>query len=1008
MHVECPFCQRRLEYSGEPPRFCAYCGKGLGTDAPASGVVDLAYAPTQVPHQVVADEPTRDFHPSTAAMPVPEPDPERIGGYRLLRRLGGGGMGTVYEAEQESTGRRVALKLISKDYATSKDALARFRQEGRLASQISHPRCVFVLAVDEEAGRPYIVMELMPGHTLSDEVKRRGPLSVDEAMAKIADVIDGLRVAHQLGLVHRDVKPSNCFLQRDGRVKIGDFGLSKSLARRAEAETTGHGASLTRTGAFLGTPLYAAPEQVKGEKVDQQADVYAVCATLYFLLAGKAPFEGTGDALSVMARIVADDPRPLRELVPGIPAQLDQIVLKGLQRDRRQRWRDLSALRTALAPFLPQRFGYVGLGLRAGAVALDYLLLAIGFSLLQALLHFLHPTLVPENELEILLSVPTHLLLGILLPNVMTFLYFTLMESWLGATLAKWMLGLRVVDQATGRRGSWGRIAVRSGAFLAPFLVAQVVLLLLFPPPEGGLAALNGEEDLAPQAATFLFLVSVVFPIVSMGVGLAVICAPMRRSNGYRGFHELASGTRVIARRLGWLRPRARHRLAAVELPLEDSVADQRFGGFNVRGSYRLDDRSSILVAQESGLERPVWIWRRDAGTPPVPVPRQELSRESRWRWLSSGRDEGGQWDAFLAVPGQTLADAVLTQGPMSWTETRPLLEQLVDELLQAEADGTLPPDLDLGHLWLRTDGHLQLLDLSLLPRTKSTGGSCPDQQRRLLREFVCLCLEGQLREPTDVSPPRVALPLHVPGLLAGLFTDADTPLDLKALKQSLEETDNLPTEVSRGRRLVHLVGHAVAVSMGFAFVMLAAALLAFGFEITEVSATATATSPASTTAAASPAANATARRAGLRVTAGTNERKKDWEFEVGSDRRQRRLLLLGSTALYLFVMVGWSVATRGGLLFTLLGLGLSSVRGGPLSRKRCGLRTLLALLPILLFLVFNARAEFIGISSTNTTQQNVAAMLLVVYLLAMLGLAMWRPTASWYDHLAGSRVVPR
>src|SRR5208337_2581168 len=147
------------------------------------------------------------------------------------------------------------------------ETLLRFRQEGKLASSLAHPRCVFVLAADEEAGRPYIVMELMPGANLDDLVRDKGPLPPEQAIAKILDVIDGLGEAHRLGLVHRDVKPSNCFLEADGRVKIGDFGLSKSLVNDSQ---------LTRTGAFLGTPLYASPEQIRKDRVDLQTDVYSV------------------------------------------------------------------------------------------------------------------------------------------------------------------------------------------------------------------------------------------------------------------------------------------------------------------------------------------------------------------------------------------------------------------------------------------------------------------------------------------------------------------------------------------------------------------------------------------------------------------------------------------------------------------------------------------------------------------------------------------------------------
>jgi serine/threonine protein kinase len=254
-------------------------------------------------------------------------------------------MGAVYEAEDAATGRRVAVKLISPSYAGSAESAARFRKEGRLAGRIVHPRCVHVLKVDEEAGRPYIVMELMPGQTLQDLVQQNGPLPVAEAVAKILDVVDGLREAHRHKVIHRDVKPSNCFLEANGRVKVGDFGLAKSLV---DAE------QLTRAGTFLGTPLYAAPEQVQAEPLDQQSDLYSVAATLYFLLAGRAPHQ-SGDPAATMARIVLDDAPSLRGLRPDVPPELDRVVLRGLERSRSKRWGDLGEFRKALQPFRPAR-----------------------------------------------------------------------------------------------------------------------------------------------------------------------------------------------------------------------------------------------------------------------------------------------------------------------------------------------------------------------------------------------------------------------------------------------------------------------------------------------------------------------------------------------------------------------------------------------------------------------------------------------------------------------------
>src|ERR1051326_1675574 len=251
MQLECPRCQRVLEFSGERPSFCGYCGVPL-PKAELGATVTLGEVATVA-------------RPAT----VEGQQPQSVRGYRLVRRLGAGGMGTVFEAEETATGRRVALKLIAGQVAESAEVVERFRREGQLASTIAHPRCVFVLAADEDAGRPFIVMELMPGSTLKDLVDQQGPLAPEQAIAKILDVIEGLQEAHRLGVLHRDVKPSNCFLEADGRVKVGDFGLARSLAVDAH---------LTATGAFLGTPLFASPEQLKGEPIDVRSDVYSVAA----------------------------------------------------------------------------------------------------------------------------------------------------------------------------------------------------------------------------------------------------------------------------------------------------------------------------------------------------------------------------------------------------------------------------------------------------------------------------------------------------------------------------------------------------------------------------------------------------------------------------------------------------------------------------------------------------------------------------------------------------------
>jgi serine/threonine protein kinase len=191
---------------------------------------------------------------------VPSPALPRIcGGFRLVRELGRGGMGVVYEAEELDSGRAVALKVLAADLSVSGEAFERFRREARLAAAISDAHCVFVYGAHQVEGAPAIAMELVGGETLQEKVARGDTIPIETAVRWIIDVVDGLEAAHRAGVLHRDVKPSNCFVTLDGRVKIGDFGLSRALERDVE---------LTQSGQFLGSPLYASPEQIRGRSVD--------------------------------------------------------------------------------------------------------------------------------------------------------------------------------------------------------------------------------------------------------------------------------------------------------------------------------------------------------------------------------------------------------------------------------------------------------------------------------------------------------------------------------------------------------------------------------------------------------------------------------------------------------------------------------------------------------------------------------------------------------------------
>ena len=264
------------------------------------------------------------------------------GGYRVFEPLGRGGMGTVYAAEEQATGRAVALKVLSQEHEYSDQAWKRFEREALLAAAIAHPRCVFVYGVARVEGRPAIAMERMPGRTLQDELDDGRRYSVDEACELALAVLDGLAAAFRAGVIHRDVKPSNCFLDGEGGVKIGDFGISRALENPGD---------LTLAGQFLGSAHYASPEQVQGGEVDGTSDIYSLGATLYALLTGKPPYEGRTLG-EVLARVIAKPVPDVRAARSDVPDKLAALLNQAMARRPSARFRDLEEMRLALTPFV--------------------------------------------------------------------------------------------------------------------------------------------------------------------------------------------------------------------------------------------------------------------------------------------------------------------------------------------------------------------------------------------------------------------------------------------------------------------------------------------------------------------------------------------------------------------------------------------------------------------------------------------------------------------------------
>jgi serine/threonine protein kinase len=270
----------------------------------------------------------------------------QFGQYRLRRRLGTGGMGNVYLAEHQLLKRPCALKLIRTDDATDPRALARFEWEVRLTATLSHPNTVEIYDYGRaEDGTYYYVMEYLPGLCLAELVERFGPLPPARVVYLLRQVCGALREAHAAGLIHRDIKPSNIIAARRGGMddvaKLLDFGLVRPAA-------TVRAAHLSAEGQILGTPLYMSPEQATGSRdLDGRSDIYSLGAVAYYLLTGRPPFEGQ-DGIEVMIAHARDQVVPPSQVRPGIPKDLERVVLLCLAKDAAERYSDAASLERAL------------------------------------------------------------------------------------------------------------------------------------------------------------------------------------------------------------------------------------------------------------------------------------------------------------------------------------------------------------------------------------------------------------------------------------------------------------------------------------------------------------------------------------------------------------------------------------------------------------------------------------------------------------------------------------
>ncbi len=248
------------------------------------------------------------------------------GRYKIIRKLGAGGMANVYLAEDQELGRRVAIKILNERHANDEQFVDRFRREAKHAAGLSHPNIVAIYDRGEAEGTYYIAMEYLDGRSLKELIVARGPAPVNVAIDYARKILDALRFAHRNGIVHRDIKPHNVIVDAEGRVKVTDFGIARAGTSQ-----------MTEVGSIIGTAQYLSPEQAKGAPVDQTSDLYSVGIVLYELLTGKVPFTGDSPVEIAMKHISAV-PEPPSSLRPDVPEDLDLIVLRALGKTPEERY----------------------------------------------------------------------------------------------------------------------------------------------------------------------------------------------------------------------------------------------------------------------------------------------------------------------------------------------------------------------------------------------------------------------------------------------------------------------------------------------------------------------------------------------------------------------------------------------------------------------------------------------------------------------------------------------
>ena len=697
-----------------------------------------------------------------------------VGDYKLVRPLGSGGFAEVWEVSRLADGRKLALKILQVAHHVSADAVARFQREGRLAASLSHPRAVGIVGAEVIDGSPTILMEVMPGGTLQDQLKTRGPMAWRQAVDAILDVLEGLEAAHKLDIIHRDIKPSNCFVDREGRVKIGDFGLSKTLEMSVD---------LTMVGTIIGTPAYASPEQIRGLEVDFRSDQYSAGATLYALLTGKPPYEGVSP-VDLIAKITSDTPfTPLKEHGVGIPKGLLKVLKRLLELDPAGRYEDYPAVRAALLPFSSRGFLPAQLGPRIAAGVLD---IFVATSVATPIMIFISRPLTDTRVAFV--------------ANVIALLVFLLLEKHWGKTPGKHFMRLRVAS-GEGTSLSWPQAIIRNFVWAVPSFASNLTSLLV-----------SGQTSVS-------FLVGAALT--------ASLFVTSRKRNGFAGIHELLSNTRVIRNRSLVEAVSIKAPAKAVVLSVASYLPEQ-LGPYRLKESLWSNEKGSLVVASDDQLGRHVWICEGICEES-EPSPGRGESRVTRLAWLQSGQHEDRVWDAFEAPSGMPLTDLLQE---IDWPRISSLLADLLSEIREGLRKQDLPPVLSMNNIWVDGFGRLKLLEFPA-----GQAATAPALGKEFLAPEWPRFIEHIVRTlmPNEERPWSQDLTGSQKDLLDGLLGGKIKESDLPAVESKLQELRDSSTFITRKRRFGHLVSTYAVPSIFLVPMFLAIAFagaIASGFHI--------------------------------------------------------------------------------------------------------------------------------------------------------------------------------